>query len=336
MAPLVVAPLLMGSGTAFAASHPSVVSETAWQHEISQLPQLGVGCYQAHYPSLTWEATACHAGPAIPLAPAAQPRSAAPSRPATVGDGTDYSAVVTGKISKAVGTFTHVTEGITEMGPIGATGKSTPNAFSLQLNTQFFSGSPTCSGGASGCLAWQQFAYDTDGNSVFMQYWLIGYTNSCPKGWTSYSGDCYKNSPTVTLGSGKLTAADLATVQLTATATAGGNDEDAVVNGSGTASMTVNKDTVVDVAKFWNTTEWGVFGSGGGNQANFPKKSTLEPQTVLTATGTLSCVEEGFTGETNNLSLTSTPSLGTTSSPTMASKQTNNGAKNASCATAQG
>ena len=119
----------------------------------------------------------------------AQPRRRARRRvkggPATVGDGADYSAVVTGKISKATGTFTNVSPKITEKGQIGGVGPKKANEFSLQLNTQFFSGSPACAkaGTPSKCLAWQQFVYTTDSNIVFMQYWLIDYDAKCLSGW---------------------------------------------------------------------------------------------------------------------------------------------------------
>jgi hypothetical protein len=79
-----------------------------------------------------------------------------------------------------------------------------------------------------------------------------------------------------------------------------------------------------------------VYGDGGGSEANFGSSTTLEAQTVISATSDSapSCVEEGFTGETNNLTLTSTPALGSEPSPTMASKQTNGTKGTASCAVA--
>src|ERR1700721_151821 len=63
-----------------------------------------------------------------------------------VGDGNDYSAVVTGLISQATGTFTNVSPGITERGKVGGVRANRANAFSLQLNSQFFTGSPECAG----------------------------------------------------------------------------------------------------------------------------------------------------------------------------------------------
>jgi hypothetical protein len=54
--------------------------------------------------------------------------------------------------------------------------------------------------------------------------------------------------------------------------------------GSGHATSVTGKDSVVDLAPNWNTTEWGVYGDGGGSAANFGSNSTLEAQTALTAT----------------------------------------------------
>jgi hypothetical protein len=169
---------------------------------------------------------------------------------------------------------------------------------------------------------------------VFMQYWLINYDATCPSGWYSYSEDCYTNSNSAEVST--LTATELAGVDLTASAASGGQDAVSLSVGSGSATSVTNSDSKVDLAAFWNTTEWGVYGDGGGSEANFGSNTSLEAQTVLTATSNSAptCVEEGFTGETNNLKLASTPALGSEPSPTMASKQTNGSSGTASCAVA--
>ena len=66
-------------------------------------------------------------------------------------------------------------------------GGQVANTFSLQLNTNFFSNSPTCNGAAnpSTCQAWEQFVYSNAG-SAFIQYWLIGYNAACLAGWNTY------------------------------------------------------------------------------------------------------------------------------------------------------
>jgi hypothetical protein len=334
-----LAAMSITSGSAIAATRPTAKTMAQWRTAIAQVRQPGSGCFRASYPVLQWHAVKCVAAPKVPLAPVPLSRSARHGAPETVGDGTDYSAVVSGLISHATGTFTNVSSGITEKGQNGGSGSQVANAFSLQLNSQFFSGSPACakSGDPSGCLAWQQFVYTYGSRStgdVFMQYWLINYDATCPSGWFSYSSDCYTNSNAATVST--LTAAELATVNLAASAASGGLDGVSLSVGSGHATSVTNNDSKVDLATFWNTAEWGVYGDGGGSAANFGSNTTLQAQTALTATSNSAptCVEEGFTGETNNLKLSSTPALGTESSPTMATRQTNGTSGTASCAVA--
>jgi len=323
----------VSAGPASAATPPIAKTKAAWQAEISQVRAPGRGCYRAAYPTLEWHAVGCVTAPKLPLAPTPY-RSAKHAGPALVGDGTDYSAQVPGLITKATGTFTNVSSGITEKG------EGVTNSFSLQLNSQFFSGSPACSGSRdpADCLAWQQFVYtyETSRTSyIFMQYWLINYDARCPSGWYTYSEDCYTNSSSATVTT--LTAAQLGSVQLSGTAASGGNDGVSLSVGSGTATSVTGKDSKIDLAAYWNTTEWGVYGDGGGSEAVFGANTSLEAQTALTASSgstAPTCVSEGFTGETNNLSLASTPALGSEPSPTMASRQTNGSTGTASCAVA--
>jgi hypothetical protein len=171
-----------------------------------------------------------------------------------------------------------------------------------------------------------------------MQYWLINYDATCPSGWTASSQNCYINSPGNTLPGGPLTAKDLATVQLSGSATPGGEDEVSLSVGSGQAILDTNSDFTLDLAAAWNTTEWGVFGDGNSGEAYFGSNTTMEAQTTITATNSSAptCAQKGFTHETNNLKLASTPALGSEPSPTIASKQTNGTTGTASCAVAAG
>jgi hypothetical protein len=341
LAAIAIAATSVMSGSALAATQPTAKTKAQWRADIARVRLPGSGCYHASYPALRWHAVKCAAAPKVPLLPGPVAGSARHGGPETVGDGTDYSAQVSGLISKATGTFQGVSSGITEKGQAGGSGSQVANAFSLQLNSQFFTGSPACanSGDPSGCLAWQQFVYTYESRSVgyvFMQYWLINYDATCPSGWFTYSSDCYTNSNASTVPGGPVTAAQLATVNLTGSAASGGQDGVSLSVGSGRATSVTNSDSKIHLASSWNTTEWGVYGDGGGSAANFGSGTTLEAQTVLTATSGAAptCVQEGFTGETNNLTLASTPALGSESSPTMASRQTNGSAGTASCAAA--
>jgi hypothetical protein len=333
---LALAAASAGAGSAAAATQ-GVRTKAQWQAAIGQAR--GSGCYHASYPALQWHAVRCAVAPKFPVAPRVPSRSATRTGPATVGNGVDYSAVITpGIISQAIGTFKDVSSGITETGKVGNAGSKVKNAFSLQLNTSFMSGNPACSasGDPANCLAWQQFVYDyQDGTGfIFMQYWLINYDATCPTGWMAYSTDCYANSPASTVA--QLTAKELGTLKLTASATKGGNDKVSLSVGSGAAATVSNSDSVEDLAKYWNTTEWDVFGDGGGGEAFFSTDTTLEAETSITASGSSSaaCMKEGFTAETNNLKLAHTPALGSESKPTLASRQTNGTAGTASCVTA--
>ncbi len=333
--------LAMGitSGSALAATRPTVKTKAEWRAAISRVRQPGSGCFRASYPALKWQAVKCVTAPKIPLVPGPVATSAKHGAPELVGDGTDFSAAVSGLISRGVGTFTGVSSGITEKGQNGGSGAQTSNAFSLQLNTQFISGDPACakSGNPSGCQAWQQFVYTYESSrtsEIFMQYWLINFDATCPSGWFTFQSDCFTNSNATSVTT--VTAAQLASVSLTGSAASGGLDSVSLAIGTGHATSVTNSDSKIDLATFWNTTEWGVYGDGGGSEANFGASTTLQAQTVLTATSSSAptCVSEGFTGETNNLKLTSTPALGTESSPTMATKQTNGTSGTASCAVA--
>jgi hypothetical protein len=327
-------------GTASAATQSAPQTKVAWQKAIAHVRQPGVGCYKALYPELAWHAVKCVTAPKVPFIPAPAAKSAKQAGPDKIGDGVDYSAQVTGLISEATGTFQNVSSGITEKGQVGAEGSKIKNSFSLQLNTQFFTGSPACAKASdpSDCEAWQQFIYaygNKTTSQVFMQYWLINYNATCPSGWFTYSTDCYTNSNAVNVAT--LPAADLATLQLSGSAASGGNDAVSLSVGSGQATTVTNSDSQIDLAAAWNTTEWGLFGDGGGGEAYFGAGTSLEPQTTFTASSGSAapkCVEEGFTGETNNLKRTATPALGSVSSPTMASAQTNGTAKAKSCAVA--
>jgi hypothetical protein len=331
---LALAVASVGAGSASAATRQTVKTKAQWQAAIAHVAAPGRGCYHASYPALHWHAVKCVAAPRLPFAPRPP---ATPAGPSVVGNGLDYSARVSGLISKATGSFHNVSAGITEKGKVGNSGPNVANAFSLQLNSQFFSSTPACSGSGTPakCLGWQQFIYAKLSGTgfVFMQYWLINYNATCPAGWNSFSVDCYTNSNSATRS--PLTAKQLATTKLTGSAASGGLDQVSVSVG-GSATSVTNSDSQVDLAAFWNTTEWGVYGDGGGGEAFFGANTTLQAQTALTSTssGAPTCVKEGFTGETNNLKLASTPALGAQPLPTLASKQTNGVSGTASCRTA--
>jgi hypothetical protein len=154
--------LLAAGGSASAqlsSTRPAPRTKAQWQADIAHVREPRTGCYRASYPALAWHATRCVTARRIPLAPGPRPlpSSARPAGPALVGDNTDYSAQVAGSISQATGTFQDVSPGITEQGYVDGEGSLTANAFTLQLNSQYFYGSPACNGSSdpAGCEAWR-------------------------------------------------------------------------------------------------------------------------------------------------------------------------------------
>lgn len=246
---------------------------------------------------------------------------------------------VSGLIFSATGSFDSVTPAnITETGPWtltipnppppppppcrpaqGCTQQQTPdtalteqraNAFSLQLNTQFFP-TPACQGHAN-CLGWQQFVFSQNqcnGPCVFIEYWLLDFGSGCPAGWTQWQDDCMLNSSS---NPAPIVPADeLQGTTLTGTAAA---DSDTVVltTAGNVAAMITTPTSVLNLAQGWNTAEWNVVGDCCLSQASFSAGSTLVVRTSVNAGAnsiSATCVREGFTGESNNLFLALTPAV---------------------------
>jgi hypothetical protein len=263
----------------------------AWRDAIAHAPSQQDGCFHASYPSMTWSKVDCIAGPTR----AFRPRSG--SLPETVGNGADFAAESATLISQTVGTFPTVT-GVTSE----TDGRS--NTYSIQLNSNFMSGTAACNG-VSGCLSWSQFVYSSSEKSAFMQYWLIGI-GTCPKGgsWINAGGgDCYKNSAAVSVP--KIAITDLANLKMSGTAVKGGNDTLVFTNGT-EAYTTSGKDTVTDLATDWEASEFNVIGDGGGSEATFNSGASVKVKIAVTngSTAALVCAaDDGTTGETNNLNL---------------------------------
>jgi hypothetical protein len=273
-----------------------------WQRSMSEVPTPKKGCFNSSYPSREWREVPCGQPSKYPNPPATGPRAN------IVGNGNDISAQVSGPmISSATGSFDTVTPaGVTVSGQWPPpSGPQKPNAFTLQINSQFFN-TPACSGGGSACVGWQQFIYSQNqcsGPCVFMEYWLINYGPSCPttQPWTSYGGShCWFNSASSPAPA--VTAADLQGTSLTGTA---GATTDKVVLFAPAGSATANAaDSVVSLSQGWNIAEFNIFGDCCLFQANFSAGASVVTRTrVQNGTNNLpTCITAGFTGETNNLS----------------------------------
>ena len=338
--------MLLANQTAAAESTPKPAADSISAGELDQQIKLGdwhnslvntplphEGCFKAEYPSTTLVEVPCAKPPNIPM----PPRRGALSD--TVGNGYDYSAQVPAKLISVVGSF----DTANTTGETGFTYQSpttqVANAYTLQLNSNFFYNPPACAGAASpsGCQGWQQYVYSSvSAGQAYIQYWLINYNKPCPSGWNPYGGDCYRNSAsavTVVL----IPVTSLAQTSLTGSAAAGGNDRLDLASGATHYIMT-SPDNIVTLANYWNTAEFTVVGDCCLYTANFAANTSITVRTT-THDGSKSapvCVLEGFTGETNNLNLVSTPAIGTQASPTLISDQTSATASPASCATAAG
>jgi len=314
---------LGSTADAIASGQPGKTSE--WQQAMAKLRLPGKGCFTATYPKVVWNKTPCKAAPKHPYPPVHG------HRPQIVGNGTDYSAEVTGHLIKVTGTFDSVSPGLTETGQQNGSGPQVANTYSLQINAKPFSTS-LCSGSPNpGCKGWQQFVYSTTYNVAFMQYWLLQFNTTCPGGWNTFmfpmSTDiyCYKNSASSTLTGGVPSVASLGGVTFTGNAASGGNDSVVMTTGTGHATATA-ADSVLHLANGWTGVEFTLVGDCCGAQANFSGGTTLKVRTTVHSdNGTTmapTCVLEGFTGETNNLNLVSTPAIGTGPAPAIVSEQT--------------
>jgi hypothetical protein len=291
---------------------------------MARVPLSKKGCFTSSYPSTGWQEVPCKTAPARPYPPARGPR------PNTVGNGNDVSAQVTGQISTAVGSFDSVTGVTSESGTTGGA-----NAFSLQLNANFFNTS-VCNGATnpSQCLGWQQFVYsNVEGpHLAFMQYWLINYGSTCPSGWFAYQGSCFTNSNAVSVPA--QTIANLGNLSLLGAANSGGMDTFIMATGSDLHSVQ-NEDSVVNLSQGWQEAEFNVVGDCCGSQANFNSGSTIVVRTSVDhgSPNAPSCYGGGFTGETNNLSFANAPTAERGTSPAIVFTESSAGTASA-CASA--
>ena len=115
--------------------------------------------------------------------------------------------------------------------------------------------------------------------------------------------DCYTNSNAVSVpvqGIKTLTG-----LSLTGAVVEAGNDTVTLTTKTKAYSVT-GKDTVVNLAKHWNTGEFNIFGDGNGSAADFNKGASVTVQVDLVNGKTTKpkCeTNSGTTAETNNLTL---------------------------------
>jgi hypothetical protein len=144
-----------------ASSQPSpAMSQEDWQATMSRTPAPKKGCFTSSYPSTEWREVPCTTTPTYPQVPARGPRVDVLG--SSFGD---WAANIAGTntISSAIGSFDSVTGVTSESGPIANAGPSVANAYTLQLNTDFFM-TTACAGSPNtdrmtGCRGWEQFVF---------------------------------------------------------------------------------------------------------------------------------------------------------------------------------
>lgn len=296
-------------------------SREAWRESMVRFPPAQKGCFKASYPTSMWQPVDCVPAPQRPY----RPRRGI--KPNIIGNGNDFAAQTSGLISTARGSFDSVT-GVTSDSDL--TGQS---PFSLQLNTNFFETS-VCSSALtpSACSGWQQFVF-SDLGVVFMQYWLIDYGTACPMGWNADGSDCWRNGNA--LGTGTYLIGDLASLGLAGQAGAGGTDTATLLTPSGDV-YAVGEDTVLDLQLGWHVAEFNVFGDCCGTQTAFNNGSSIVVETNINdgTTNAPTCAADGFTGETNNLTLVQTCCPYGGSSPGIKFMESNVAGQTLSCSAA--
>jgi len=281
---------------------PSADELERWRQTIVHTKRPKKACFTAEYPAAVWTEVQCTTPPNIPFV------GVKGRRPLAVGNGTAFSAqAASGYISEAEGSFDSVTGVTSEV--MDLNGKESPGVFSLQLNTQTFS-TMAC----NGCIGWQQFIFSNGGCGnpaacLYIQSWIFGLGSSaCPSGWTPGFGGCMVNSSmAATLTPIPVDA--LATVKLRGEVAGTNGADDLITLTVGNTMYSAPGDNrLPDLGQHWQIAEFNIFGNGDGSAANFNTGSTLVVRIAINS-GTLSapsCIADGFTGETNNLTLTPT------------------------------
>jgi hypothetical protein len=273
------------------------------------------GCFKGSYPSREWQEVPCTTTPTYPQLPRHGSGASFVG-----GDLKDVSVKVPkGYISVAKGSFDRV-DVKWEKGRIANQGVEVDNAYTLQLNTNFFKSKVCADSPNKDCRAWEQFIFQNtvvNGHPIgraYFQYWIIAYNTTCPKnaGWTEFrfTGEkgiyCYKNNSG---GAVKLDAqpiTNLGRLSLEGAVSVGG---DRIGFSDGRYLYARRGDNAVDAAHGWQIAEFNVFGDGGntkgGSQARFNSDgAVVVPRTKVTYAGSVaapSCWAGGFTAETNNL-----------------------------------
>jgi hypothetical protein len=306
-APPVVAP--PGARQSAALAHSTKEQREAWRVRLLHAPRKTGACYTATFPDTAWHEVRCTVAPRHFLGPgrAMAPRHLGSPTADTVGNGDDYVADPSSPITLADGSFDHVT-GATSVQTqnAGAGGSNGANLWTLQLNSNFFN-TQLCQNLGSNCRGFAQFVYDNSSQTAYVQYWLVSLVGSCPSasGWQSFAGDCVNTAPASMAFPSTPGAMDLADIRVS------GSGAGVTVYWGGHMISAPDNNIIPDLASNWGDAEFNIFGDGGGGQAVFNSGTTMTVRTQIETSTNIapSCVVAGWTAETNNLNLVSTPTV---------------------------
>jgi hypothetical protein len=286
----------------------TTLTRDTWRRTMARTPFPKAGCYTASYPSTQWQEVPCSTAKAVPHAPATEPK------PHNVGGGgatPDYSAQVKKSLSSATGSFDSV---------IGATGESDSQAgnenFSLQLNTNTFTPSPSSLCDNPKCYAFQQFIYDSPGN-VYIQYWLVNHGSTCPTQTVPNTNSTWSYSPATQPGAAAgcfinghqtpvptQTITELAGLRLTGNNSPGDHSVKVEIS-AGTQYGGLDDGDFLGIGTQWNIAEFNVFGAGNSSTAVLtPNPGTTIVVRTSVDNGTTNaptCFQGVFTNEQNSL-----------------------------------
>lgn len=275
---------------------PARKTDPAWQNWRKTLREHlpKSGCFKAAYPKVAWQKVQCAPAPDVLFA-----------SEASAGNIKGYMAWVAGNLYWASGMLT--TSGLTSESGVYK-GVDTPNAYSLQLNTNRFS-TPACQH-HKGCQGWQQFIYASMQGKVFIQFWLLRFGKPCPSGWQQAGESCVKNSQAMPVG--LIPATKLDDVVLEGDDT--GKSDYAILYDydSKTTYAASAPDSTLGLGEFqyWITTEFNVDGTASGRIANFNSGTTIWVN-IQVDYGSLNApycaAGSTITAESNNLILSYTP-----------------------------
>jgi hypothetical protein len=283
--------------------------EAGWRKAIAHTRQPTKGCFTARYPSLKWQTVRCVPTPKYPM----PPKHGVAPLIGGGGNGSDISAQApTGHISSATGSFDTLTNVTSESGPIGNTGSSFADTYTLQVNSEFFT-TTTCNASTnSACRGWEQFVFENNPSShrAFIQYWLTDFGASCPANFQSFTIGTHADCVQIFNTSGAVPTTpvpvtNLGQVTLTGTASAGADSVTMTIGGT---AFSRAGDNSVNASSGWTIAEFNVFGDGGnasgGGTATFNNGAAFVTRTRIIYGGrdAPNCVAQGFTGEFNNLS----------------------------------